>query len=547
MRERGGSFCSVRSVTPRIDGYRLETVIGSGGQAQVWAARRLSTGERVAIKWLPAASRRDEEAARIEAARLTSLDHPHLIQLVQYVVAEGGCALVMEYAAGGSLAALLRRRERLTPPEVVAALSPIASALAYAHGEGVQHCDVSAANILFAADGHPKLADLGIARLAAGQASVSEIVGTPAYLDPAVAAGSAPVTAGDVFSLGAVALHCLTGLGPWQRQRGEAVELVLQRAAAADMADLDEALAGAPPELSATVRRALELQPYRRGTAAEFALDLRAAIAPRPVVVEAGRIEARSLGGGRHAESAASFDGVAVDLTRVARRQQSIVADAGDDRRGSTWRKLSRAGRRSGQLPAIRRPLRWSVLRPRRGVMIATAGALAACVVAATGLVLARSSASAGPRDDGTVAHGTATGGAATRGAVDPASATAVLAVLRRLDEQRSAAYATRDPGRLATVYDDPTLLKLDQARLLATVPSGCRLTGLSTVYTAPRTLGESQQGWQLNVTATVESAELDCPGRPPASLAPLPPTPLHITLKRGSQGYRIAAEQRSS
>ena len=544
-------------MTPRIDGYRLETVIGSGGQAQVWAARRIATGERVAIKWLPAATRRDEEAARIEAARLTSLEHPHLIQLVQYVVAEGGCALVMEYAAGGSLAALLRRRERLTPPEIVAALSPIASALAYAHAEGVQHCDVSAANILFAADGHPKLADLGIARLAAGQASVTEIVGTPAYLDPAVAAGSAPVTAGDVFSLGAVALHCLTGLGPWQRQRGDSVELVLQRAAAADMADLEAALAGAPPELSTTVRRALELQPYRRGTAAEFALDLRAAIAPRPVVVGAGRIAAGSAGGGRHAASDASFDGVAVDLTRVVRRRPPTITDTGHDRRCSKWRKLSRAGRRSGQPSAARLPVRWSSLRPRRGVMLATAGALAACGVAAAGFVLARSSASAGPRDDGAaaqgpVAPGTATGGTvapgtATGGAEDPASVTAALAALRGLDAQRSAAYATRDPGRLAAVYDDPTLLKLDQARLRATVPIGCRLTGLSTVYNAPRTLGESPAGWQLSVTATVESAELDCPGRPPASLAPLPPTPLRITLKRGTEGYRIIAEQRLS
>ncbi|HEX8093679.1 serine/threonine-protein kinase, partial [Jatrophihabitans sp.] len=201
-----------------VPGYQVDQLIGYGSHAEVWSGRIAGTAEPVALKRIIVPVHGDPDraaqlirSARTEAALLTALQHPSLIRLRQYVQTPAAVVLVMELAEGGSLAQLLRRRDRLSPAEVSAALSPIAAALAFAHSEGVLHGDVSAANILFSATGQPKLADLGVARMLVGQAGADRSLGTPAYVDPVVAAGGAAGAASDVFSLAAVALHCVTG------------------------------------------------------------------------------------------------------------------------------------------------------------------------------------------------------------------------------------------------------------------------------------------------------------------------------------------------
>src|SRR5579885_466297 len=121
-------------MTFTVPGYRIEGLLGHGGQGQVWAARSLVDGDRVALKQIPAGSADAIRAARSEAALL---------------------------------ATLLGRRPRLAPAEAVATISPVAAALAHAHANGILHGDVSAANVLFTDTGRPKLADLGVARLLA--------------------------------------------------------------------------------------------------------------------------------------------------------------------------------------------------------------------------------------------------------------------------------------------------------------------------------------------------------------------------------------------
>jgi serine/threonine protein kinase len=265
---RSGQIAYGVAMTLTVPGYEVGELLGYGSHGEVWSGRVAGSGQPVALKRIEVQSNQTARSARSEAALLSALSHPNLIGLREFVAIDFAVVLVLELAAGGSLADLLRRRDRLTPAEVAATLSPIAAALAHAHDEGVLHGDISAANVLFSEAGQPKLTDLGLARVLGSE---GQPIGTPAYVDPVVAAGGAAGAASDVFSLAAVALHALTGSGPWQQPGGTAsVDEILAIAAHGVICDLPIRLSDCPAEMSAVLMRALDPEPHRRGSAAEF-------------------------------------------------------------------------------------------------------------------------------------------------------------------------------------------------------------------------------------------------------------------------------------
>src|SRR4051794_26263315 len=280
------------SAPPVVPGYTLQELLGRGGSGEVWRAVPRGGGAAVAVKVLVAGG--PERQAR-EAARLGELDHPHLVRLrdVVHQPRRGGearVALVLDLLPGGSLAALLARRGRLRPGEVVTAIAPVAAALAHAHERGVIHGDLSPGNIVFTAEGRPVLTDLGVARVL-GEAAAREV--TPAYVDPTVARGGAPGPASDVFGVAAAAFHALTGIAPWNAA-GPADTLVV--AATGVLPDLAELAPGAPPELLAVIARGLAAGPHDRGSAGAFALDLRHACRPEPVRLPVAGVPDEELG-----------------------------------------------------------------------------------------------------------------------------------------------------------------------------------------------------------------------------------------------------------
>ncbi|MDQ6937696.1 MAG: serine/threonine protein kinase, partial [Actinomycetota bacterium] len=224
----------------KVPGYVADELIGRGSTGHVWRGRAVRSGEPVALKRLPGSDPDRLRAARAEAALLSALDHPNLIRLRELVPTPNAVVLVLDLADGGSLASLLDRRGHLTVGEMVSALAPIGAALAFAHDQGVVHGDVSPANVLFSVRGLPLLADLGVARLLGDESSAASTLG---YLDPAVAAGSPPGSASDVFMLAATALHCLDGRPPWCADSAD--ELVAM-AAIGEIHGLDQRLRAAP-------------------------------------------------------------------------------------------------------------------------------------------------------------------------------------------------------------------------------------------------------------------------------------------------------------
>lgn len=212
-----------------------------------------------------------EEGIRREIRILSVLDHPHLIRAHDTVAlaAKGPAALIMDYAPGGSLAGLVAARGKLGVGETVTVLTPIAQALAYLHGKGFTHGDVSPGNVLFTAQGKPMLSDVGIARMLGDPGSATG-AGTPGFMDPtpvdAVRAGLQPER--DVYSVAALGWFCLTGLPP-------------QRTA--DRPPLSLLLPEVPRELAAALESGLNEDRRLRPAAASLATAVYRSASPLPL------------------------------------------------------------------------------------------------------------------------------------------------------------------------------------------------------------------------------------------------------------------------
>ena len=500
-------------MTWKLPGYVAEELLGHGSSGEVWRGQAISGGAPVALKRLPVGDAAQVQAARSEAALLSTLDHPHLIRLHELVPAGDTVVLVLDLAAGGSLADLLSRRGRLTPGEAITTLAPIGAALAYAHNEGVVHGDVTPANVLFTDDGLPLLGDLGVARIIG---DVGPARSTPGYVDPSVAAGCVPGAPSDVFMLAAVAVHALTGSPLWT---GTTPADMLARAAAGDLGDLASRLAGLPPPMATLLARALSVEPHLRCSAAEFALDLRHSSAPAPVELAAGgRPEAGAVD--EPDEPVASGDPARPAFTRP-----------GDDTPLSNPAQLTH-----GVRAALHPPV-----PPRRGhgrrwpiVVIAGASLIGLAVVA--GLRSIRHHATAG--------HPPPPPRTSTAPARPPSEEDRALAILRGLDVIREQAFARRQASLLRQVYVPGPLLTQDSGVLRRAVPAGCELIGVRTSYSALE-VTPAKGRLVLATTATLAPSTLTCHAAVAGRAAGEPPTRLRIELVPAVDGYRIASQQR--
>ncbi|MBV9594360.1 MAG: serine/threonine protein kinase [Actinobacteria bacterium] len=592
-----------------VQGYAVDEQIGRGGTSEVWRGRVLATGESVAFKRIHFASEADRHYAFGEAALLRVLDDPHLVRLRDVIIEGSDVVLVLDYAAGGSLHDLLRRRGRLTAGETVGALAPIGATLSYLHTEHVVHGDVSAANILFSADRRPLLADLGVARIAGDRRPAAS---TPAYIDPVVAAGRAPTTASDVFSLAAVALHALTGIPVWQ---GYLATEMTGRARRGDVGDLPERLAALPAGLGPTLWAGLELDPQRRCSMTDLTFALRQAQAPEPVHLGAGgprpmlERPPAPVGPGRHRRTGGGTSAGAVSAARAVPNQGSWAARLGavvsparpapaarpdfarpsspstgrasPDRSSDAAVKRGRRARPPDtDLHSSRMVMGWTTgdpiptravdpatgnvrpLRPSqtsrdpRRLSGRTLVVLAALVLAMAGVLaairLAHGSAAAAHSSPlahrSPLAHTSPLAGSSSGVVSSPVDGSSPVEIasreLRRLDDLRNRAFATRDPELLRQVYALDPLFEQDRASLTAAVPSGCALTGLRTEYSDLRASTDAGGSITVTTNATLAGPSLVCGSqREPAS--PGNSARLRIVLTPEARGqYRISGQQ---
>jgi WD40 repeat protein/DNA-binding CsgD family transcriptional regulator len=205
-----------------IQGYELLERIGSGGFGAVYRARQSTIGREVAIKViLPAYANHPEFIRRFEteAHLVARLEHPHITPLHDYWRDPNGAYLVMRYLKGGSVRDALQDGA-YTLEATVHLLDQIASALSFAHRNGVIHRDIKPGNILLDEDGNAYLADFGIAKDLTGshegQTSPDSVVGSLDYISPEQARNE-PVTARtDIYSLGVTLYEMITGEHPFK-------------------------------------------------------------------------------------------------------------------------------------------------------------------------------------------------------------------------------------------------------------------------------------------------------------------------------------------
>jgi serine/threonine-protein kinase len=280
--------------------YELEYVLGRGGMSEVWCAKDRELGRTVALKLLAP----DADTARFEreARAVASLAHPNVMQLYDYGHDAGRPYMVLEYVPGGSLEERLREADGKPLPdeETAAVAAGIAAGLAHAHARGVVHRDLKPANVLFDDGGRPKIADFGIARMAAGEGTLTEagtVLGTAAYISPEQAAGEPATAASDVYSFGVMLYRMLTGRLPFESN--DPMELVLMNRDATPP-PVTAFRKDPPGRLESTASAALEKDPRARpadGGALLAALGVAGAAAAATAVVADDRTQVLPAGG----------------------------------------------------------------------------------------------------------------------------------------------------------------------------------------------------------------------------------------------------------
>ncbi len=261
------------------DRYRLDRELGVGGMATVYLAHDLKHDRDVAIKVLHpdlgAALGGDRFLSEIKTT--AKLQHPHILPLLDSGAADGLLYYVMPLVTGETLRARLERERQLPMADAVRVAREVASALDYAHRQGVIHRDIKPENILLH-DGSALVADFGIALAlqSAGGGRLTQTglsLGTPQYMSPEQAMGERAIDArSDVYALGAVTYEMITGDPPFT---GSSVQAVVAKIMSADVEKPSLTRKAVTPGVEAAVLRSLEkLAADRFATAAEFAAAL---------------------------------------------------------------------------------------------------------------------------------------------------------------------------------------------------------------------------------------------------------------------------------
>lgn len=264
----------------RLGGYRILKVMGVGGMGVVFLAEDPRLKRQVALKAMKpavAASHDAKERFLLEARATAAIEHDNIVSIYQVGEDDGIPFIAMRYLQGESLQTKLSREEKLAPLEVARIGKQVALGLAEAHEKGLIHRDIKPDNIwLQQKTNRVKILDFGLARLHSEDTALTQtgmVLGTPKYMAPEQAKGEMVDHRCDLFSLGSVLYHLVSGQAPFTAKN---VTGTLIKVSQADCIPIGELCPQLDAELAALITRLLSLDPDDRpahGTEVVQALD----------------------------------------------------------------------------------------------------------------------------------------------------------------------------------------------------------------------------------------------------------------------------------
>jgi serine/threonine protein kinase len=277
--------------------YLIMERVGHGGMSAIYKALDTTTDEVVALKVLSAAMASDptfEARFSREIEVLRSLDHPHILPILDYGEIRGLPFIVMPFYEHGTLKDAIDRG--LSPEDGMKIIEQIASALDYAHARGITHRDVKPSNILLEKDGSAVLSDFGFAHMSDSSLSLtgSSLLGTPAYMSPEQCRGEEINGSSDQYSLAVVIFEMVTGKPPFEAETP--MSLVFKHLND-PVPSPREINLNVPEEVEDVLLKALHKDRNRRYTSiAAFNHALQIAVAPQLSQLSPGEMRRQKVG-----------------------------------------------------------------------------------------------------------------------------------------------------------------------------------------------------------------------------------------------------------
>jgi Protein kinase domain len=268
-----------------IAGYRVDGLAGQGGMGVVYRATQLSLGRTVALKLIAPALADDlhfRERFERESRLAAGIDHPNVLPVYEAGEADGTLFIAMRWVDGTDLRTIIHRGGGVEPRRAVDIVGQVAAGLDAAHGLGLVHRDVKPANILIVAGTeHAYLTDFGLIKRVRGGDELTdsgEFVGTIDYIAPEQIRGDGCDARSDVYSLGCVLFHSVSGRVPFDTDSGVAKIYAHLNEAPPRPSDFTPAV---PAALDAVIARAMAKEPGERySTAGDLGRAAATATAP---------------------------------------------------------------------------------------------------------------------------------------------------------------------------------------------------------------------------------------------------------------------------
>ena len=250
-----------RGQLTRIGKYPVRRKLGEGATSEVYQCHDPFNDRDVAVKVAFPETFQDPERGRLykklfltEASLAGKLQHPHICQIYDAVAEEKLHYLVMEYVDGGTLEKYCRADALLPVERTVEIIFKCTRALEFAHRLGVTHRDLKPANLLHTGETHVKITDFGAALIASGETTQISSIGSPAYMSPEQVKEASLDHRTDIYSIGVVMYHLLTGRLPFEAANNFSLIYQITNTNAAPPSS---SRPGLPAQIDAIVMRAM--------------------------------------------------------------------------------------------------------------------------------------------------------------------------------------------------------------------------------------------------------------------------------------------------